>query len=251
MRVLASAFLLLACAGAFVVPWTDGPGPALTDHERSGLAVWRDYNCQACHQLYGQGGFLGPDLTNAVDDTRTWEEFEALLTKGYGRMPALRLSPCEQSAVLAFLRAMNRTGRALPPRPPERTPVPQRTRLGVVADEWSRGAGRPLDENVRRGREAWDRMQCGACHAAFAEGSRREPDLSAVALDRSLEALARIVEKGHGTMPSYAVTPHELRDLRAWLDWVVKNRAELAGVERRLSGREEFSWKRVSWWEFR
>ncbi|MCH7870146.1 MAG: c-type cytochrome, partial [Planctomycetes bacterium] len=34
---------------------------------KSGLAIWRENNCQACHQIYGYGGFLGPDLTNLMD----------------------------------------------------------------------------------------------------------------------------------------------------------------------------------------
>ncbi|MBK8357424.1 MAG: hypothetical protein IPL13_19205 [Saprospiraceae bacterium] len=32
--------------------------------EDAGKLIWQDYNCNACHQIYGLGGYLGPDLTN-------------------------------------------------------------------------------------------------------------------------------------------------------------------------------------------
>lgn len=30
----------------------------------AGLRTWQEQNCQSCHQLYGLGGYMGPDLTN-------------------------------------------------------------------------------------------------------------------------------------------------------------------------------------------
>ena len=29
-----------------------------------GENIWLQKNCNSCHQLYGLGGYLGPDLTN-------------------------------------------------------------------------------------------------------------------------------------------------------------------------------------------
>ena len=34
-----------------------------------GRLVWQKYNCHTCHQLYGLGGYLGPDLTNVYSRT--------------------------------------------------------------------------------------------------------------------------------------------------------------------------------------
>ena len=30
----------------------------------NGENIWLKNNCNSCHQLYGLGGYLGPDLTN-------------------------------------------------------------------------------------------------------------------------------------------------------------------------------------------
>ena len=34
-----------------------------------GKQVFQQYNCIACHQLYGLGGYLGPELTTAFSDS--------------------------------------------------------------------------------------------------------------------------------------------------------------------------------------
>jgi len=31
--------------------------------EQEGKRLWSSHNCIACHQLYGLGGYMGPDLT--------------------------------------------------------------------------------------------------------------------------------------------------------------------------------------------
>ena len=36
----------------------------------SGKLVWQKHNCQSCHQLYGLGGYLGPDLTNVISQVK-------------------------------------------------------------------------------------------------------------------------------------------------------------------------------------
>jgi nitric oxide reductase subunit C len=84
---------------------------------RRGREVWHREGCGSCHRLYGMGGYLGPDLTNAA--SRVPEaRIRVLLEWGQGQMPALHLPEGEVADVLAFLRFMDTTGRG-EPRPGE------------------------------------------------------------------------------------------------------------------------------------
>lgn len=74
-----------------------------------GKMVWQRYNCTACHQVYGLGGFLGPDLTN-VYGKKGPEYIRAFLANGTPAMPAFHLSSGEVSDLLAYLANMDSSG---------------------------------------------------------------------------------------------------------------------------------------------
>ena len=66
--------LLSLLVAAFAVQtwlvYSDDAGyatPPLSGPARRGQELWLRHNCQSCHQIYGYGGFLGPDLTNAAE----------------------------------------------------------------------------------------------------------------------------------------------------------------------------------------
>lgn len=80
---------------------------------QEGKILWQDKNCTACHQLYGLGGHLGPDLTN-VYENRPVEYIEAFLRSGTYVMPNFNLSEHEIKAFVAFLKYTNLTGTADP-----------------------------------------------------------------------------------------------------------------------------------------
>ena len=74
-----------------------------------GLAVWRRENCEACHSIYGLGGHVGPDLTNAI--RRRGQAYVSLITQyGKGEMPPLGLSDSDVDAVVNYLIAINELG---------------------------------------------------------------------------------------------------------------------------------------------
>ncbi len=83
-----------------------------------GKRVYQRYNCVACHQIFGLGGYLGPDLTN-VTGRRDGATVRAFLRHGTARMPALGLSEEEVAAVVAFLEHVHRAG-TFPVRSPRR-----------------------------------------------------------------------------------------------------------------------------------
>lgn len=75
----------------------------------AGQTLWQERTCISCHALYGLGGHLGPDLTNAV--TRLGEDgARAILLGGSGRMPPQSLTPEEADRLIAYLRYVDSTG---------------------------------------------------------------------------------------------------------------------------------------------
>jgi nitric oxide reductase subunit C len=78
-----------------------------------GKRLWQDYNCNACHQVYGLGGYLGPDLTNSYS-TRGPEYIKAFLKNGTDIMPDFHLAEDEIIALEAYLRDVDASGKADP-----------------------------------------------------------------------------------------------------------------------------------------
>lgn len=78
-----------------------------------GKLVWQQYNCNACHQVYGLGGYLGPDLTNAYS-LKGPDYIKAFLKSGTATMPDFRLNEKEIKYLLAYLQNMDASGKADP-----------------------------------------------------------------------------------------------------------------------------------------
>ena len=77
----------------------------------SGRLIWQKYNCQACHQLYGLGGYLGPDLTNVYSQEGKGETYiKAMITSGTKQMPSFYLEENEMKQLLEFLKMANASG---------------------------------------------------------------------------------------------------------------------------------------------
>ncbi|MCC6769540.1 MAG: cytochrome c [Bacteroidia bacterium] len=80
---------------------------------QTGKIIWQQKNCVACHQLYGLGGHLGPDLTN-VYGHKGAPYIKAFLQSGTQVMPNYHLSESEMQALISFLKYTNSTGIADP-----------------------------------------------------------------------------------------------------------------------------------------
>lgn len=76
-----------------------------------GAQLYRDFNCTACHQFYGLGGYMGPDLTNVTSAPGKGPDFaKGIILHGTQRMPALGLTPQQADDIVAFLQAVDVTG---------------------------------------------------------------------------------------------------------------------------------------------
>jgi len=77
---------------------------SFTKQEQLGKELWQQKNCSACHQLYGLGGYLGPDLTNITSDSKRGKAYAAVFIKyGGATMPNFHLSDKETEAIVAYL----------------------------------------------------------------------------------------------------------------------------------------------------
>ncbi len=76
---------------------------------QDGKMIWQQKNCVSCHQLYGLGGHLGPDLTN-VYGKKGEPYIKAFLQSGTTVMPNYHLTENEMQALISFLKYTSSTG---------------------------------------------------------------------------------------------------------------------------------------------
>ena len=77
-----------------------------------GKMLWQKHNCSSCHQIYGLGGYLGPDVTNVLSAKGKGREYAyAIMKTGTLVMPDFKLKDQELEALLAFLEHTDKSGR--------------------------------------------------------------------------------------------------------------------------------------------
>lgn len=109
MGILVSLFLVYNLT--LYTPTGTNKGPTLSTAALNGAKLYQDNNCTACHQFYGLGGFLGPDLTNAMstgDDAQ--QRVRAFINLGYKSMPKFNFTEEELNDLVQFLTEVDRTG---------------------------------------------------------------------------------------------------------------------------------------------
>lgn len=76
-----------------------------------GKYLFQKYNCSSCHQIYGLGGYIGPDLTNAVSRYKGSRIYiNAMLQNGSERMPRFDLKKEEINSIIDYLIYIDKTG---------------------------------------------------------------------------------------------------------------------------------------------
>lgn len=80
------------------------------------MHTWQEKNCQSCHQLYGLGGYMGPDLTNIASEKGKGPGYmQSFIKYGTGKMPNLNLSDTEVANIIAYLSWVDKSGRSKVP----------------------------------------------------------------------------------------------------------------------------------------
>ncbi|GAB1445180.1 MAG: cytochrome c [Cyclobacteriaceae bacterium] len=86
-----------------------------TEIVMQGKMIWQKKNCGACHQIYGLGGFLGPDLTNIYSAVGKGPMYiKAFVTAGTPVMPSFHLQEQEMTELLQYLRHVDASGKSDP-----------------------------------------------------------------------------------------------------------------------------------------
>ncbi|MCX6290151.1 MAG: cytochrome c [Bacteroidetes bacterium] len=111
LYVFLSLFLIFSAYSAVVyTTGTTGPAVAPCKKATEGKMLFQKYNCTACHQLYGLGGYLGPELTTTISQPGKGELFaRAILKTGTQRMPDFKLRDEEIDAFIEFLKYVDAT----------------------------------------------------------------------------------------------------------------------------------------------
>jgi len=81
----------------------------MNNQAKKGKLLWQKYHCTACHQIYGLGGYLGPDLTSTV--VLKGEDYvKVMMRSAKNQMPSFDMSDEECESLVEYLKYVSQTG---------------------------------------------------------------------------------------------------------------------------------------------
>ncbi|MHC4822593.1 MAG: c-type cytochrome [Planctomycetota bacterium] len=238
--------LLLGFLGqTFLVYADDSPSVELDEVAQEGRRVWLQHNCQACHQLYGFGGFLGPDLTNSASRLQK-QQLADRLALGEGQMPKFDIPPEEVDALWAFLVAMDKSGVGQARNPALASATGGTMPAMTAASEVVAASG---DSAVENGFRIYKEGACIACHVLFGTSAIGAPDLSLTSSRLSPEEIRQVLEVGIApTMPPSGLSAEQRAQVQAFLSYLGEHRE--AALEALEQEKGDSFWSSLPWWEF-
>ncbi len=114
-RIIFASLVLTFFAYSYMV-YTSGTendnGVSFSNEQsKRGKLIFQNYNCVACHQIYGMGGYMGPDITNVISANNKGPEYvRTFLQSGSRRMPDFHLNENELNDLIAYLSYIDKTG---------------------------------------------------------------------------------------------------------------------------------------------
>jgi len=232
---------------------------ALVGKELAGRGVWLRNNCQSCHQMYGFGGFLGPDLTNVASRLQR-QQLADQLSLGTGYMPRFAMVDEDIDSLWAFLAAMNRSGIGQARNPNLSNAVAGSTVKAspamlavqqVIEDAESTESTDDAEmAGVAAGFEIFRTYTCSGCHVLFGKSAIGAPDLSLSGGRLAPAEIRRILTVGVAPkMPASGLSKTQIIQVQSFLTFLADRRAE--SLVRRQEHRDRSFWSSLPWWEFK
>lgn len=238
--------LMIGLVAAFAVQtylvYSDPTGeknPALSEQALAGREIWLSKNCQVCHQLYGFGGFLGPDLTNSAPRLER-NRLKELLTTGSKQMPAFHMTDTEIAQLYAFLSEIDKTGIGEPSRPSGELSLDKFEKLVNESD---------MSAAQRSGSETFLKM-CTACHKPLADslvGNYTAPDPTKMSTRMDIKEIRKIINSGRPDkgMPAFGFSGDKADNVVKFLSWLAKSSEQLEAARDTEKNTE------VDWFEYK
>ncbi len=209
----------------------------ISEQALEGRIIWQQNNCQACHQLYGFGGFLGPDLTNVtgrIDEKRIHQ----VLTMGSGQMPAFNLEQSEIDSLAAFLAAMNETGQGQ-----AAAPLDSSGTLHAVQSEVKLHGNLKVTTGFNR----FVSSGCLGCHFSPTQSAIGAADLLEVCEKLNRNQIMQVLTEGKlPKMPKPFLTSDQKDEIYIFLTWLNENKGAIS----KKTASQSIQWAQVPWWEF-
>ena len=90
---------------------TDKGENLISEKTKKGKILFQENNCIACHQIYGLGGYMGPDITNVISALGKGPIYaKAFLQAGSAKMPNFHFNDKEIEALVSYLTYIDKTG---------------------------------------------------------------------------------------------------------------------------------------------
>jgi nitric oxide reductase subunit C len=104
--IFAILFLVYVSYTGWIYADATDYGTKMTEKQVHGKEIYQAYNCQACHQIFGLGGFLGPELTTVISDKNRGEIYARTFIENGGgtRMPKFNFTKEQSDALVDYLK---------------------------------------------------------------------------------------------------------------------------------------------------
>jgi nitric oxide reductase subunit C len=111
-KVMAALVVMFVIYNAVVyTQGTSNTTPTMSKKAIKGEQLYQKNNCTSCHQFYGLGGYLGPDLTNIISQENKGPDYvKAFLNSGIKAMPKFNFTEEEKNELVQFLTEVDQTG---------------------------------------------------------------------------------------------------------------------------------------------